>query len=79
MVFGDLVFLFLLFICLFVLEFELVLGNIIYVVEFDDVNRVLGNFFIVSFMIVFVVFFINIFVFILDFNLYNVKEDEERL
>lgn len=79
LVFGDSVFSFSSFIRSFASEFELALGNTTHVAELDDVNRVLGNLFTASFMIALAVLLINIFVSILDFNLHNIKEDEERL
>ncbi|PFX12506.1 location of vulva defective 1-like [Stylophora pistillata] len=79
LVFGKSVYSFSSFFRSFASEFELALGNTIHVSELDDVNRVLGNLFTASFMLALAVLLINIFVSILDFNLHNVKEDEERL
>ena len=63
----------------FASEFELALGNTVHVVELDDVNRVLGNLFTASFMLALAILLVNIFVSILDINLHNVKEDEEKI
>ncbi|XP_022808988.1 polycystic kidney disease protein 1-like 2 [Stylophora pistillata] len=79
LVFGKSVYSFSSFFRSFASEFELALGNTIHVSELDDLNRVLGNLFTASFMLALAVLLINIFVSILDLNLHNIKEDEERL
>ena len=79
LVFGSSVFSFSSVFRSFASEFELALGNTVHVVELDDVNRALGNLFTASFMLALAILLVNIFVSILDINLHNVKEDEEKL
>ena len=79
LVFGNSVFSFSSLIRSFASEFELALGNTYHVVELDDVNRALGNLFTASFMVALAILLVNIFVSILDINLHNVKEDEEKI
>ncbi|XP_078351498.1 polycystin family receptor for egg jelly-like isoform X1 [Oculina patagonica] len=77
--FGSSVFSFSSFFRSFASEFELSLGNTIHVVEINDVNRLLGSLFTASFMLTLAILLVNIFVSILDINLHDVKEDEERV
>ena len=79
MVFGGSVFSFSSFIRSFASEFELALGNTFHVVQLDDVNRIFGNLFTASFMVTLAILLINIFVSILDINLHDIKDDEEKL
>ena len=77
--FGSSVFSFSSFPRSFASEFELTLGKTVHFVETNDVNRGLSSLFAASFMLTLAVLLVNIFVSILDINLHDVKEDDEKV
>lgn len=77
--FGSSVFSFSSVIRSFVSEFELSLGKTNHVAGMTDVNKLLGPIFMASFMVSLAILLVNIFISILDINLHDVKEDEEKV